>query len=164
MNNEQTINEIQKAITSIYDFITKELISRITSQSVFEIMRDCPELLDGVRNLQSYRAILTSPQKLSLEKVISTLENQINLLLDKFRDALSKRDNDPDNFEEKTALQIINEQHRRLCSEYEDSVAEFLQQLQKDDAFPGVQIGLSGPTVDVTEWWNWVKEKAGRKS
>ena len=159
MITSENVSELQKEILAIDTFLKNSFMNRITSSETFEIMRDCPELLDAIRNLQSFGILVGPKNKGNLDQVISSLEVEINKLLECFRSAIESRSKEPVTFDESAELEKINRQHQLLCEAYESNVALLLTGLQKDESVPGVRLGLGGPSVDIVEWWKWVRTR-----
>jgi hypothetical protein len=154
----QNIDGLKETIVALHVFLAHALIPRITSSVHFEIMRDVPEMIDCVRKLKSYSLFLTDVQKNKLNGIVETLQNQINILLDEFRSAIGNRDKNSTHFESVNSFERINAQHARLVLEFEVGVEAFLISLRDSPAMPSVRVGLTGPQIDIVEWWKFLRK------
>lgn len=159
MLSQSNTEEMLSAIKEIDFFLRKELIPRITSAPVFEIMNDCPELLRAIEKLQSCCALLPRDQRKYVEELVTLLEQEINKLLGVFKSVLDRRSKESEKFSESIALQQINAQHEALVQAFQTGVERLIKNLDENNAVPSLEVNFGLFSFDLFKWWEWFRNR-----
>lgn len=131
LTSEQS-DEVRHVVMAIDTYLRHKLMPTIQASTHFEVMRDCPEIVDGVRQLQSLNVLYTSPQRAALDQLTTLLQSKMNSLIDVLRDVVAKRHSNGQAFDEAGALTAVNGKHRELCEAFTECGADFLSTLSSN--------------------------------
>lgn len=129
MLSAEQIREVRRVVMGMDSYLRQQLMPTIAASTHFEVMRDCPEIVEGVRQLQSLNVLYTDSQRAALDGLTTLLQTGINTLLDALRDAVAGRLSDGQAVDEAGALVRVNGEHRELCNAFTIGAGKFLSTL-----------------------------------
>jgi hypothetical protein len=133
------IGEVRRVVMGMDSYLRHQLMPTIQASTHFEVMRDCPEIVEGVRQLQSLNVLYTDSQRAALDGMTTLLQTGVNTLLDAIRGVIATRLSDGQAFDEASALVRVNGKHRELCDAFAQGAGKFvstLSSISSDGSIP----------------------------
>lgn len=131
MLSRSQLDVAKNALAGIDSFLHHTLMPKIQGSEDFEPMRDCKELVDGVRTLQSLNIFYDSAQRVALDLLTSVLQQKFNIFLDQLRKVIALQASGKF-FDESHELLKINEKLREVCETYRENAIKFSSTLSVD--------------------------------
>jgi hypothetical protein len=121
-------NSARATITELDNYLRLQLMKVINASVDFDVMRDCPTLFEGIRNLQSLSVAYDSSQREAMIELTEVVLQKINILIDALRELVALRSSGK-GLDESTLLAKIHEKNNELYAAFFNSASNFLNRL-----------------------------------